>query len=125
MNCEFQTTSGYAKYQFAIGKHVNDADETFLRIHYYPEGDTKIIDIPASGGKRIFTIGTDIDANGVVNLYIDGEKLELEAPIAAYSGALAAGEWHPVSAQMYSNGGATFNYNIYSVGLVDTDLTKQ
>ncbi|MBQ8321223.1 MAG: hypothetical protein IJX92_02525 [Clostridia bacterium] len=117
--------NGYAGFQFALGKFVDDNDNEFLRIHYYPTDVAyRIIDIPVNEAKRIFTIGADIDESGNANIYIDGVKLELEGTYKTYTGTLQAGTWHPAIVQIAIPTNVTFDYNIYSYGLVDTDLTK-
>ena len=72
----------------------------------------------------VVTFAVDIDANGVVNLYLDNEKIALEAPQGVYSGALSAGTWHPAYMQIATQANATFDYDFYSIGLVDTDKAK-
>ena len=119
-----ETGGGRAKIQFYIGKFYSNGTN-YLRIHYYPSGATKIIDIPIEDVNKIFTIAMDVDANGVCNLYVDGVALTLESPITPYSGSsLVAGTWHPSFLQIYGPANSTYDYNIYSIGLVDTDKTK-
>ena len=115
---------GYAKIYVALSVTTDSNNQRSICFHYYPQGQTKKMFIPLNGAS-VVTFGAEIDAAGVVNFYLDGEKIELEAPQGAYSGTLKEGTWHPAYMQIATQANATFNYDFYSIGLVDTDLVKE
>ena len=99
-----------------------------FRLIYQTESGNKSLYVPDNGGTDVVSFAIDIDENGVCNLYLNGEKATLEAPIARlYSGnyiAIPAGTYNPVRFQFENNAGFNYTYNIYSLGLVDTDKIK-
>ena len=115
---------GYAKIYVALSVTTDSNNQRSICFHYYPQGQTKKMFIPLNGAS-VVTFGAEIDAAGVVNFYLDGEKIELEAPQGAYNGTLKEGTWHPAYMQIATQANATFNYDFYSIGLVDTDLVKE
>ena len=114
---------GYAKFYVALSVVGDSDNQKSICLHYYPQGQTKKMLIPLNDAS-VVTFAVDIDANGVVNLYLDNEKIALEAPQGVYSGALSAGTWHPAYMQIATQANATFDYDFYSIGLVDTDKAK-
>ena len=62
------------------------------------------------------------------SIYLNGEKAELEAPIARLNSgsyvSIPAGIYNPVRLQLENSSGFNYTYNIYSLGLVDTDKIK-
>lgn len=101
--------------------------EACFRVIYQTQSGNKSLYIPDNAGKDVVSIGVDIDANGVCNIYLNGEKATLEAPIARLSGsyiAIPAGKYNPVHFKLENNTGYNYNYKIYSIGLVDTDKIK-
>ncbi len=115
---------GYAKIYVALSVTTDSNNQRCICFHYYPQGQTKRMLIPMNGAS-VVTFGAEIDEAGVVNFYLDGEKIELEAPQGAYSGTLKEGTWHPAYMQIATQANATYNYDFYSIGLVDTDLVKE
>lgn len=114
---------GYAKFYIALSVTTDESGQKCICLHYYPQGQTKRMLIPLNK-ESVVTFAVDIDEAGVVNLYLDGEKIALEAPQAPYSGTLSAGKWHPAYMQIATQANTTFDYDFYSIGLVDTDKIK-
>ena len=110
-----------------IGRYTVDGVACFRVIYQTASGNRSLF-VPDNGGKDVVSIGVDIDSAGVCNIYLNGEKAALEAPIARLSGgsyvAIPAGSYNPVRFQLENSSGFNYNYNIYSIGLVDTDKTK-
>lgn len=111
---------GYAKMYVALSLTAGENGERCICLHYYPQGQTKKMLIPLNGA-TVVTFGVDIDEAGVVNLYLDGEKIALDAPQGVYSGSLKEGTWHPAYMQIATQANAVYDYDFYSIGLVDTD----
>lgn len=115
-----------------FGRSVID-DVECIRIEYDTiGGENHNLYIPTAIGKEVACIGVDIDANGVVNIYVNGEKVELDAPVArmvqsngvSYV-AVPAGNYNPTRFMFETSTGYAMNYNIYSIGLVDTDKIEK
>ena len=110
-----------------IGRYTVDGVACFRVIYQTASGNRSLF-VPDNGGTDVVSIGVDIDADGVCSIYLNGEKAALDAPIARLSGssyvAIPAGTYNPVRFQLENSSGFNYNYEIYSIGLVDTDKTK-
>jgi len=111
-----------------LGRSIVSGVPCFRIIYQTTSGD-KSLYVPDNGGSDVISLGVDIDANGVCNLYVNGEKATLEAPIARlYDGSyveIPAGNYNPVCFRFENSSGFNYNYEIYSIGLVDTDKIKE
>ena len=110
-----------------IGRSTVDGVACF-RLIYQTESGNKSLYVPDNGGTDVVSFAIDIDENGVCNIYLNGEKAELEAPIARLNSgsyvSIPAGTYNPVRFQFENSSGFNYIYNIYSLGLVDTDKIK-
>lgn len=110
-----------------IGRSTVDGVACF-RLIYQTESGNKSLYVPDNGGTDVVSFAIDIDENGVCNIYLNGEKATLEAPIARLNSgsyvSIPAGTYNPVRFKFENNSGFNYTYNIYSLGLVDTDKIK-